>query len=56
MGKHGKQSEHPPGTIWHEDASVEEKAGNFNAYERHLKDTAKPDDSNPYEKGKFTGE
>ena len=53
MGRHGKPSEHPPGTVWREGASAEDKAGNFDAYDRHLTASAPEDKSNPYSKENF---
>lgn len=55
MGKHRGQAANEPGKdlIWHSDAKPEQKAANFDAYDQHLKDNAKPDDSNPYSQENF---
>ncbi len=55
MGKHRGAAADEPGKdlVWDSSADADKKAANFDAYDQHLKDTAKPDTSNPYSKDNF---
>lgn len=57
MGKHRGKAANEPGKdlIWDSSKSPDQKAKNFDAYDQHLKDNAKPDNSNPYSKENFEG-
>ena len=55
MGKHSGSKADEPGSdlLWNSNASADEKAANFDAYDQHLKDNAPEDKSNPYSKENF---
>lgn len=55
MGKHKGKPAVEPGSdlVWDSKASADSKAKNFDAYDKELKDGAKPDTSNPYSKENF---
>jgi hypothetical protein len=53
MGRHSGPSNedgHGRDVYWHEDASDQAKADNFDAYHDYLVENAPEDDSNPYRK------
>jgi hypothetical protein len=58
MGKHRGTPADEPGKdlVWDSNASADRKAANFDAYDQHLKDNAKPDNSNPYSKENFNSQ
>lgn len=55
MGRHSGAPANEPGKdlVWQSNASADEKAANFDAYDQHLKDNAGEDNSNPYSKENF---
>ena len=58
MGKHRGTPADEPGKdlVWDSSATADRKAANFDAYDQHLKDNAKPDTSNPYSKENFNSQ
>lgn len=57
MGKHAGQPADEPGAdiVWDSSASVEQKAANFDAYDKFATENAGDDKSNPYSKENFKG-
>lgn len=55
MGKHSGAPADEPGSdiVWNSSASAEDKAANFDAYDRFATENAGEDTSNPYSKENF---